>query len=268
MIAIAHFLAISCYLGATALAAIPLARPVPAPTGRVASLLAVGIIAHIVALSLVMRASGELPFTGLGPALSSAGCALAVILLLVEVAAKDVSLTLAAAPLAALVTIAANVTSMRPVADAAAGRSIWLAWHIVLAFLGIAAYGTGAAAGAVYLLARRELRSRKFGSILRVFPSLDTLDRVNHLSVIGGFLGLTLAIALAASYAVTYKSFPVLELIWGVSAWATIAVLAAGRLVGGWQARRAAFLTTIGFLAVLAAYVVLRINETSGGQFL
>jgi ABC-type uncharacterized transport system permease subunit len=268
MIAIAHFIAISCYLGATALAAVPLARPVPVQAGRVASLLAIGVLAHVVALAAVMRESGMVPITGLGPALSSAGCALAIVLLIVELVAKDVSMTLAAAPLAALVTIAANVTNMRPITDAATGRSIWLMWHIVLALLGIAAYGTAAAAGAVYLLARRELRSRKFGAMLRVFPSLETLDRVNHLSLIGGFLGLTVAITLAASYSVAYGTFPVLELIWGVSAWVTVGVLALGRLMAGWQARRAAFLTTIGFLAVLAAYVVLRINDTSGGQFL
>ena len=51
MIAIAHFVAISCYLGAAALAAVPFARPVKAPVRGVALALAAGVAAHIVALS-------------------------------------------------------------------------------------------------------------------------------------------------------------------------------------------------------------------------
>jgi len=50
MIAIAHFIAISCYLGAAALAAVPFARPVKASVRGVTALLATGVVAHVVAL--------------------------------------------------------------------------------------------------------------------------------------------------------------------------------------------------------------------------
>ena len=43
MIAIAHFIAISCYLGAAALAAVPFARPIAAPKAGVIATLAVGV---------------------------------------------------------------------------------------------------------------------------------------------------------------------------------------------------------------------------------
>ena len=50
MIAIAQFVAISCYIGAAALAAVPFARPVRAPLGGVIAVLGLGIIAHGAAL--------------------------------------------------------------------------------------------------------------------------------------------------------------------------------------------------------------------------
>src|SRR5206468_8578877 len=130
----------------------------------------------------------------LGPALSFAGLVLAISLAIVETLAHEVSLALVAAPLAALATMAGNITGMRPFLEPQGTRAVWLTMHIVLSFIGIAAYATAAAAGTMYLVARRELKSGRFGAIFRFFPPLDTLDRVNHLASIAGFLGLTLGV--------------------------------------------------------------------------
>jgi len=69
MIAIAHFIAISFYIGAAAMAATPFARPVGAPVRGVVALLAAGVITHAVALTAFARSIGAVPLTGLGPAL-------------------------------------------------------------------------------------------------------------------------------------------------------------------------------------------------------
>src|SRR4051812_24487470 len=114
MIAIAHFVAISCYLGAAALAAVPFARPVKAPVRGVVVALTLGVAAHIAALVDFAMQSSAVPLTGLGPALSFAGAVLALTLLLVEVLAREVSMTLIAAPLAAIPTICANVIGLTP----------------------------------------------------------------------------------------------------------------------------------------------------------
>src|SRR5947199_10074572 len=102
MIAIAHFIAISLYLGAAVLAATRFARPVKAPVRSVAGLLGLGVASHVTALAVFAARAGEVPMTGLGPALSFAGLALAATLALAELLARDASLTLIAAPLAAL----------------------------------------------------------------------------------------------------------------------------------------------------------------------
>src|ERR1043165_1158169 len=114
MIAIAHFIAISCYLGAAALAAVPFARPVKAPVRGVSAVLALGVVAHASALLAFWLRASAVPMTGLGPALSFAGLILAATLLLVELLASDVSMTLVAAPLAAIPTIFANAIGLTP----------------------------------------------------------------------------------------------------------------------------------------------------------
>src|SRR5687768_1293910 len=129
MIVVAHFVAISFYIAAAALAALPFARRVQAPVNGVVGALVLGIVAHAVALFAFARESGSGSITGLGPALSFAAFILAVALLLVEAFAREVSVALIAAPLSALMVIAANVFGLRPLMDPQGSRAVWLVMH-------------------------------------------------------------------------------------------------------------------------------------------
>lgn len=269
MTAIAHFIAITCYIGAAALAATPFARPVGAPVRGVVALLALGVLSHATGLLVYVVRVGQPPLTGLGPSLSFAGLVLAASLLIVEVAARDVSLTLVAAPLAAIPTTCANLIGLIPGVDPSGVRGTWMFAHVALSFLGIAAFGTAAAAGCMYLVERRELKSRRFGAIFRFFPPLDTLDRVNHVAAVAGWLGLTLGVVLAVTYSVAYREVSTLKVVWAMAAWLAVSGVALGRVVGGWQARRAAMYSSLSFAAVVVLYVAFRVAETNaGGRFL
>lgn len=265
---IAHSLAVTCYLGATALAATPLARPVPAPVRWVVRLLALGLAWHLTALVVATRELGQLPLTGLGPALSVAALLLVASLLAAEALAREATLTLIAAPVAALCIVIATVTGLTPAGDPRGTAGAWLLSHIALSFVGIAAYATAAAAGAVYLMEHRELKSRRFGAVFRLFPPLQTLDRVNHVAAIAGWLGLTIGVALAVTYSVTYRQVNLPQIVWGLSAWVALSALAFGRVLGGLQARRAAMLSSVSFVAVVALYLAARLVAAVPGRFL
>ena len=268
MIAIAHFCAITLYIGAAALAATPFARPVGAPVRGVVGILGAGVVAHALGLLAFARAVGGLSLTGIGPSLSFAGFVLAATLLLVELLAREVSLTLVAAPLAALPTTVANVMGLTPGQEPVGVKGAWLLAHIASSFVGIAAFATAAAAGTMYLIERRELKSRRFGAIFRFFPPLATLDRVNHVAAIAGWLGLTLGIILAAAYSIAYGEMNVLQLMWGTGAWLAVTGIALGRLVAGLQARRAAVYSSLTFAVVVVLYVAFRVAGPGAGKFL
>ena len=122
-----------------------------------------------------------------------------------------------------------------------------------------------AASGRVELVERRELKSRRFGAIFRFFPPLATLDRVNHVAAIAGWLGLTLGVVLAVTYSLAYRELSILKVVWAMGAWLAVSGIALGRVVGGWQARRAAIYSSVSFAAVIALYVAFRVAETNGG---
>jgi HemX protein len=268
MVVLAHVIALFCYAGAALLAALPFVRPTNAPVRGVLGILGSGVTAHLAGLVAFSVSTGQLPLSGLGPSLSTAGFLLALSLLLVEWIARDVSLTLVAAPLAALPTLCATIAGLRPGIDPEGVRGVWMVSHVALSFVGIAAFATAAAAGTMYLVQRHELKSRRFGAIFRVFPPLATLDRVNHVSMIAGWLGLTLGVVLAISYAIAYHQTSVPKATWAVAAWLAVTTIALGRTLAGWQARRAALLSSVGFVAIVLLYVALRLAESGAGRFL
>ena len=268
MIAIAHFVAISLYIGAAVLAATPFARPVGPPIRGVIGVLLAGVVVHASALFAFARTIGAVPLTGLGPSLSFAGLVLAATLVVVELLAREVTLTLVAAPLAALPTTFANIIGLTPGREPPGLKGAWLFAHIASSFVGIAAFGAAAAAGTMYLIERRELKSRRFGAIFRFFPPLATLDRVNHVAAIAGWLGLTLGIVLAGAYSIAYREMNLPQLMWGTGSWLAVSGVAIGRLIGGWQARRAAMYSSVTFAAVLVIYVAIRVAGPAAGKFL
>lgn len=269
MIAIAHLIAIACYVGAAALAATPIVRPVLAPVRAVTGALGVGLLAHLAGLGAVAFASGRAPLTGLGPALSFGALLLAATLLVAELAAREASLSLVTAPLAALATGLALVAGLHTLPEPPGVRGAWLIAHIALSFIGIAALGTAAAAGASYLVQRRELRSRRFASLFRLFPPLETLDRVNAVAAVAGWIALTLGIALAVSYSIRFRALDVPEIVWGTTAWLSATTLMLGRFLGGWRARRAAIASSVAFVGVVVLYVAVRsLSSGTQGHFL
>ena len=268
MILVTHLVALVAYAGAALLAATPFVRPIGAPVRGVTALLGAGVVAHLAALTLFALREAQLPFTGLGPSLSTAGLVLAATLLLAELSAREVSLTLVAAPLASFSTLAALAAGLEPGAHTAAVRSGWFVAHVALSFLGLAAFATAGAAGAMYLVERRELKGRRFGAILRFFPPLATLDRVNHVASLAGWIGLTLGVVLAVAYSLVFQQADALKLTWGVGAWAAATTVAIGRVAAGWQARRAAVVSATACAAVLLLYVAFRAFVSGQGKFL
>jgi hypothetical protein len=59
----------------------------------------------------------------------------------------------------------------------------------------------------------------------------------------------------------------VAQLAWGVAAWVGVSTVALGRVTRGWQARRAAILSSVSFAAVVLLYVALRVAGPVVGRF-
>src|SRR5690606_6513296 len=92
-----------------------------------------------------------------------------------------------------------------PTGEPLAFRGVWFALHVLFAFVGYAGLTVAFAAGLMYLLQFRELKSKHFGAIFRFFPPLDTLDRLGRQGLLVGFPFLTLAVVVSWAWTARFE---------------------------------------------------------------
>jgi ABC-type uncharacterized transport system permease subunit len=140
------------------------------------------------------------------------------------------------------IAIPAGLGAMGP-----ALRNAWITVHVVLALLGIAAFVLNFAGGVMYIIQEGQLKARRPGAFYYRLPSLETLDRLTYRTLTLGFPFLTVGLLLGALWAGSVHPL----MIFSAIAWAIYACTLAGRVVAGWQGRRAAYFAIIGFAALV-----------------
>jgi cytochrome c-type biogenesis protein CcsB len=135
---------------------------------------------------------------------------------------------------------------------------MWLPVHVILLFIGDAAFALAAAVGIMYLIQERQLKQKKLGALFHRLPNIDVLDEINYRCLTIGFPLLTLGIITGAAWAQeawgSYWSWDPKE-TWSLINWFFYAALLHGRLTVGWRGRRAAIWSIIGFASVLFTFL-------------
>ena len=216
----------------------------------------IGFLAHTVALVSHMATIGHAPLTSFHEALSFFSWALVAVFLWVEFRHQihvlgSFILPLALVSLLSAAALPKQIPTLGPVL-----KTVWV--HVTLSMLGTVGFAVAFVAGIMYLIQDGLLKSKRFNVLYAKLPPLDFLDRLNQQSIVLGFPLLTLGIitgAISAEFARgTYLSWNP-EQVWALVTWIFYFAVLLGRLTVGWRAKRAAYLTIIGFAGVVLTLV-------------
>lgn len=134
-------------------------------------------------------------------------------------------------------------------------KSNWLIAHVMTCFLGYAAFAIAFGISLMYLLRRRDENGKSY--LLSHFPEPEFLDNLTHQMVTFGFLFLSVGIITGAVWANSawgsYWTWDPKE-TWSLITWFIYATLLHARMMRGWHGKRIAYISIIGFLAVLFTY--------------
>ena len=162
------------------------------------------------------------------------------------------------APLAAMLMIVSSAipgmeSAVRPVL-----KSAWLMFHIGTIFIGDGMFAITFIAAIMYLIQERQIKKKTRGSFYKRLPSLETLDSINHYSLMYGFPFLTIGMisgAVYAQYALgSYWRWDPKE-VWSLITWLAYAVLLHERLTVGWRGRRAALMSIACFIILIFTFL-------------
>ncbi len=220
-------------------------------------LLFVAVLFHGVEIATRSLSLGHIAVVSYADSLSFLAWTLSVLYLLLHRSYGLVALGAVVAPLAFLLTLVAFAVASGATELPPSLRSAWLPVHVTLAFLGNAVFAIAFASSLVYLFEDNRLKAKRPSHLRRIFPSLEKLDELNYRLLAWGFPLLTLGIVSGAVWAhFAWGQFWRWEAreIWSLLTWSLYAMLLHGRTVG-WRGRRAAELTILGFVMLLASFV-------------
>lgn len=132
--------------------------------------------------------------------------------------------------------------------------------HISITFFSQAIFTLAFFAGLLYLFEQNKIKNKQISGLLKKFPSLSTLDTINHYCLLIGFPVLTIGLALG--FVISKTTLGVFlrwhqKEIWAIITWFLYALLIYGRLHLGWKGRRAAVGAIAGFIVIVITFVAL-----------
>jgi cytochrome c-type biogenesis protein CcsB len=134
-------------------------------------------------------------------------------------------------------------------------KSNWLIAHVATCFFGYAAFAVAFGMSIMYLVKARN--PEKSTGMIGHIPKLGVLDQLTQRMVLFGFLFLTVGIITGSVWANSawgsYWSWDPKE-TWSLITWFVYAALLHARLMRGWEGKQIAFLSILGFAAVLFTY--------------
>jgi cytochrome c-type biogenesis protein CcsB len=201
---------------------------------------------------------GHAPLSNMYESLIFFSFTIGVIYLVVERKYKIRIVGAFASPLAFLAMAYASLSpgvndSIQPLIPAL--KSNWLIAHVITCFLGYAGLAIAFGVSVMYLIKDRDKNGKsRMGAY---FPGTDVLDELTHQVVTFGLFFLSIGIITGAIWANSawgsYWSWDPKE-TWSLITWFIYATLLHARLGRGWQGKRIAYLSIIGFVGVLFTY--------------
>ncbi|OQY59432.1 MAG: c-type cytochrome biogenesis protein CcsB [Desulfobacteraceae bacterium 4572_88] len=134
-------------------------------------------------------------------------------------------------------------------------KSNWLIAHVFTCFLGYAGFAIAFGVSLMFLFKNRDTEGKS--ALLAHFPDTDLLDELTHQMIMFGFLFLSVGIITGAVWANSawgsYWSWDPKE-TWSLITWFIYAIFLHARLMRGWHGERIAYISIVGFMAVLFTY--------------
>lgn len=200
---------------------------------------------------------GHAPFSNMYESLVFFSWTVAALYIFVELKYKESIIGVFASPLIFLAIAYASFdpnTSSKIAPLVPALKSNWLIAHVITCFLGYAGFAVAFGFSIIYFVKPQDPQSE---SIFSKLPSWELIDELTYQMVVFGFLFLTIGIITGAVWANSawgkYWTWDPKE-TWSLITWLIYAVFLHLRIMKGWSGKSLAYISILGFFAVLFTY--------------
>jgi len=273
-----HFLPFVVYAAALVAYVWHFARRDPV-VGRSATTLLVGAaLAHTFVIGMQTMAFGHVPVAGATSAISTFVWLLALSYLYTELTTDERAMGVFILPLlVALQTLPAARPGVEANSDVLKGPLFGV--HVSSLLFAYASFALACMIGITYMLQFKEIKAKHLGFFYTRLPSLQVLDRMNHVAIVIGWIFLTVGLVVGFVWAAQARSYaagsPQVQamsvtdpkILVAIVCWVIYSFeLFAARLIG-WGGRKTAYLSLIGFTIVMFNFVAISYFLTKSHNF-
>lgn len=233
--------------------------------GRFATaLLGSGLFAHTFLIGMQTVQAGHAPLVGTTAAISAFVWLLGLAYLYIELTSDERSFGVFVAMLMVVLGVIpaldGQVSERPPVL-----RSPLFTVHVMAMLFAYASFALAGILGVTYVLMFKEIKAKHLGFFYARLPSLRVLDVMNGRAVIVGWMFLTVGVVVGAFWWMQVHGSPDPRVqamsLWdpkilvAVVCWMLYTFAVYARRAIGWSGRRAAWLSTLGFVVVLLNFI-------------
>ena len=247
--------------------------------GRAATtLLLFGALVHTFVIGMQTMEVRHLPFANFSRAVSSFVWLLTLSYLYLELTTDERSMGVFILPviigLQLIPVLHPGVERADPVLD-----SPWFWVHVSSLLFAYASFALAGVLGVTYMLQFKEIKKKHLGYLYQRLPSLLTLDVMNSRAMTIGWVFLTVGVAVGVLWTAQARplspddpnlramSLDDPKIFFAVLTWAVYSFALFARTRLGWTGRRAAWLSTVGFLIVLLNFLPIGYFVTTSHTF-
>ncbi len=197
---------------------------------------------------------GHAPFSNMYESLVFFSWTVCILYIYVELKYREKIIGVCVTPLIFLAIAYASLHSSTISPLIPALKSNWLIAHVITCFLGYAGFAVAFGFSIMYLV---KPESSENSTLFSRLPSSGVMDELTYQMIVFGFLFLTIGIITGSVWANsawgTYWSWDPKE-TWSAITWVVYAILLHLRVTWGWYGKKIAWVSILGFCAVLFTY--------------
>lgn len=149
-------------------------------------------------------------------------------------------------------------------------KSSLLGVHVASAMIGYSALAISAVYGGLYLMMYHEIRSSRFGLIYTKLPDLQTLEKLSYVSIILGFIFLSIVIFIGYVWlprTINDFSYSDPKLLITDVVWVIYFLALVSKKAMNWTGRTIVIVSMVGFALTIASMVVVNVFLSSFHNF-
>ncbi len=217
------------------------------------------VAVHTGYLALITFRIGHLPVSDTFTVLTTCSWFFVLVYLVLEVRLREMTMGVFFLPVVILLQLISNgfINFDKPLAPVLS--ELFFEVHVALMISAYSAFTISFITSIMYILLSREMQSKRLGIFFERLPSLEFFDRLSNHAVNIGLVLVTLGIILGVFMGISvWEGGWVLDpkLIAVLVSWAIYAVHLISRRSIGWQGRRAAIISVIGFNWLLFSFLI------------